>query len=393
MGAFDVPMLRKTIVYTRNGEVAQAPRMLACVVLLLSTGSASGCRTHTEPVAVSPPPPAPSAPVPAPSSFSPSPPAAPVQWLRGQLHLHSSGSGDSHTPPDDVVRWYRSKGYDFVVFTDHNRVTLPPAPVDGMLVFPGVELTQNLKKCDPEPEQGMRCLLHVNALFVSGGPWIDWPGPLPNKRVDILARALDVTRNMGGIAVINHPNFHYAANAGLVIELAHRGVKLLEIANEAIDSNNEGDARHPSTEQIWDAVLTSGATVWGVASDDAHHYFDAAEVAARGDKVYVGDRGFVMVNARKEPKAIREAIEHGSFYGSNGALLERVDVVDGALRVVVAASTPGVHRFRFIGAGGKLLGEVEGREASMKIPAGGYVRAVVQDPQGRKAWVQPHKLP
>ncbi len=35
---------------------------------------------------------------------------------------------------------------------------------------------------------------------------------------------------------------------------------------------NQGDADHPSTEQLWDDVLGRGLTLWGVASDDAHAY-------------------------------------------------------------------------------------------------------------------------
>ena len=86
-------------------------------------------------------------------------------FVKGQLHLHTSNSGDSATPPADVVRWYAAHGYDFIVVTDHNRVTVERSP-PSMLVIPGVELTQNVERCVPPPPAGMRCLLHVNALFV-----------------------------------------------------------------------------------------------------------------------------------------------------------------------------------------------------------------------------------
>ena len=86
------------------------------------------------------------------------------------------------------------------------------------------------------------------------------------------------------------------------------GLALVEVANEAIDSNNPGDALHPSTEALWDAALGQGARVWGVATDDSHHYDDAAAVLARGEEAYVGDRGFVMVRAERSEAAIRAAI-------------------------------------------------------------------------------------
>ena len=88
------------------------------------------------------------------------------EFLKGQLHLHTGNSGDSATPPADVVRWYAARGYDFIVVTDHNVVTAAASP-PAMLVIPGVELTQNVDRCAPPPPPGMRCLLHVNALFVT----------------------------------------------------------------------------------------------------------------------------------------------------------------------------------------------------------------------------------
>jgi hypothetical protein len=313
-------------------------------------------------------------------------------WQKGQLHLHSNASGDSETPPADVVRWYAEHGYDFIVFTDHNRITQVPGP-EGLLVMAGIELTQNLERCEPEPEPGLQCLLHVNGLFVGtdASAIASVPTPTGVGRLELYAHGIAVAEALGGVAMLNHPNFHYAADAELVAALAGRGLTLFEVANEAVDSNNEGDDAHPSTEALWDAVLSSGARVWGVATDDAHHYYDAAQARQRGELAHVGDRGWVMVRAEREAGAIRAAIERGEFYASNGVVLEDV-VFDGrTLRVTVDDAAEGVHRFIFIGDGGEELHRARGREGVFAVPEGygGYVRAVVVDRRGHKAWVQP----
>ncbi len=169
----------------------------------------------------------------------PAAPAPGARFLKGQLHLHSNRSGDSDTPPDDVVRWYAAHGYDFIVFTDHNRVTAPPS-TPSMLVIPGVELTQNSNRCIPAPPPGRKCLLHVNALFVTPPALglIPWGLPASQDRADIYRRAITTARRMGGLAQLNHPNFHYGADGPLVAALARDGLTLLEIANESWDSND-----------------------------------------------------------------------------------------------------------------------------------------------------------
>ena len=51
---------------------------------------------------------------------------APVEtgsrWYKGNTHTHTLNS-DGDSTPDDVVRWYREHGYQFLVLTDHNFVT------------------------------------------------------------------------------------------------------------------------------------------------------------------------------------------------------------------------------------------------------------------------------
>jgi hypothetical protein len=165
---------------------------------------------------------------------------------------------------------------------------------------------------------------------------------------------------------------------------------LLEVANEASDSNNAGDALHPSTEALWDAVLTSGRTLFAVASDDAHDYDDADARRARGEEVFVGDLGFVMVRAKKEPHAIREALARGDFYASTGVLLSTLETDDG-FQLEVSTACPGQFEFAFIGEHGRELAHTVGRSASLKLEPGAsrYVRAVITGPDGRRAWTQP----
>ncbi len=88
-----------------------------------------------------------------------------IRWLKGQTHVHTDRSHDASTPPERVLEFYASRGYDFISLTDHNRVTVVRPP-RGMLLLPGVELTQNSKMCRPKPTPGYRCLIHTTALFV-----------------------------------------------------------------------------------------------------------------------------------------------------------------------------------------------------------------------------------
>lgn len=320
----------------------------------------------------------------------------PTPFLKGQTHLHSNNSGDSNTAPSEVTKWYASRGYDFIVFTDHNVIT-PPDPGSEILTFAGVELTQNSRDCTPSPPPGMGCFLHINALFLEE-PFpseIPWEPKKSSDRVEIFTRALNASQKMGGIAQLNHPNFDYSADAQTIIEMAKRGVVLLEIANESFDVNNDGDETHPNTEALWDTVLTAGVTIYGVATDDAHHYNDAEATKARGEDAFVGDLGFIMVRAPKEPKAIKEAIQKGDFYSSNGVFLARLDTSKEAIEVVVSAKPKETYRIFFIGENGKVLAETEGESArfSLEKVKSSYVRVRVESSSGRKAWTQPVRLP
>jgi len=347
-------------------------------VALLLLAAALACRGEHQPAPAEPtPPPAPTIAV------------AKLPWLKGQLHMHTGNSGDSKTPPAEALRWYAAHGFDFVVFTDHNFVTIAP-PDPPLLALPGVELTQNLDHCDPPPDRpDLACLLHVNALFVdpARAGRVHIPPADTDRRIDRFGRALQVTRELGGLAQLNHPNFHYAADAALLAALAGEGLALFELANESIDTNNAGDAEHPSTEALWDDALTRGARLFAVATDDTHHYFDAAAVESSGETAYTGDRGFVFVHAGRDPAAIRAAIVRGDFYASNGLRLRELERSPTAIDL----STDTPCDLEFIGAGGEVQRRVHGTSARMALSEarGPYLRARVSDAAGRRAWTQP----
>jgi hypothetical protein len=230
----------------------------------------------------------------------------------------------------------------------------------------------------------------VNALFVTppaDPKAVPWPGKRKNKqRLHLYGRALDAAHALGGLAQLNHPNQHFIMDAKLLVKLAARGALLIEIHNQAFASWNRGKGRKPSTEELWDAALTAGATVWGVASDDAHHYHDKGPFKA--------DRGWIMVRAARDAASIRAAMERGDFYSSTGVTLAELVVDGGELRV--ATEGDGVHRFTFIGRKGKVLARAKGTSASFPLARarGGYVRVVVSDARGKQhAWTQPFRVP
>jgi len=335
-----------------------------------------------------------------------------VGWLKGTTHVHTIYSGDSRTAVDGVIRWYRDRGYDFIVITDHNRVT-EVEPTGSLLVLRGIELTHNPASCEPPPpEPDGKCRIHLNGLVldahrptaeavalragVEPSP-VEWKNQAASARLDMYQAGIDKLRQLGGIAQLNHPTWHWGIDDALLAELGRRGVTLVEIANIGFASWNGGSAIHASAEAVWDGALSQGVLIYGVASDDAHHYdeVDIAERRAAGKPVYAAGTGWVMVRAAPRPDAIRRALARGDFYSSTGVLLDRVESTGRTMRIAVAGAGAAEHRIAFVGQGGAVLADVHGRSAELPFEQAppGYVRAVVTRADGARAWVQPVLVP
>lgn len=358
-----------------------------------------------------------------------SPPGPARRWFKGNTHAHARilipiPHGDSS--PKRVARWYARRGYHFLVLSDHNRVgrerRAKKVVNQDFILIPGVEVTSDTRT------RLIYKLRHRNAptrVVHTTGFNIDPQrfkkrvakdfGP-SSSVLDILRKHRAETERTGGLSILNHPNFRDPITAQDIVQ---SGIKLFEVYNAYPHAKNAGSSRHPSTEQLWDQVLSAGHRLYGVASDDAHH----TKEWNRKLKERLGIRapaggGWVMVRAaRLTPATIATAMAAGDFYASSGVHLRtlQVDRAAGTFEVAVdtsqtlaevtkpyvSAPAPKVQgtptrtgpRITFITHGGRVLETVDAARATVRLSsATGYVRARISYVVGPKeffAWTQP----
>lgn len=320
------------------------------------------------------------------------------RWFRGNTHAHTLNS-DGDSPPDVVARWYREHGYHFTFITDHEYIT-DVAPLNAQfgaanrfLVISAQEVTQRV--ADPTHPDGLR-QAHVNALGVTRvvRPLGDRNIATGTTIAATYARNLPLIRAAGGVAQVNHPNFRWSVPIDEMMALPDS--TLFELWNAHPQVYNLGGTdsagRHmPSTEALWDSLLTRGRYLLGVADDDSHSF--KPEDAEDPDMTRPG-RGWVMVRADTlSADAILQSLRRGDFYSSTGVALREYSFDEREIRVEIA--TVGDRRYltEFIGRGGRVLASVPGPAARYRITGSeGYVRARVTDSVGRKAWTQPVRM-
>jgi hypothetical protein len=315
--------------------------------------------------------------------------SAQAKWFRGNTHTHTLNS-DGDSPPDSAARWYRDHGYQFLFITDHEKQT-NPAPLNALfgapgkfLMIVGQEVTQRVS--DSSHYKGTR-QAHVNSLGANavvmpqGDRGLARGITMRQGYADNVARI----RAAGGIPQINHPNFIWSVRLQDLVELPDS--VLLEIANAHTGVNNAGDDLSPSTEALWDSLLTRGKTIFGVADDDAHSFrpdgADSFELTRPG-------RGWIVVRADTlTADAILGGIRRGDFYASTGVMLDSLAMSQTRIRLSMTQGQEARFLTEFIGSRGRVLARVRGPSATYLIKGNeGYVRARVTDSNGRRAWTQ-----
>jgi len=287
--------------------------------------------------------------------------SAPGQWYKGNLHTHTTQS-DGKLDPLTTVQRYRAADYDFLALTDHDRIT-PTADLsgEGILLLLGVETSAKRHEIADEA--------HVVAFGLQK------PGGLPRSAG--VQAVIDWAREHGGEAIIGHPYYSGMDARELAEWDNYLGVEIFNTGCHFL-------GRGYSTVH-WDGLLSRGRSVWGFATDDAHHTIEE-------DQPMDTAQAWIMVKA---PELTREALlasmRRGLFYSSWGPDIYEVSMSDGVIR---ARTSPAkVISFVTDSWWGHSSFAMDGgtRTEAIYRPEGTerFVRVECHDADGRSAWSNP----
>ncbi len=273
------------------------------------------------------------------------------EWIRGNLHTHTTAS-DGSRPLQEVVSDYARRGYGFLMISDHDTFT-GSAQYDtivrgGMALIPGNEITAN----GPH-------LLHVNADRLIA----------PDA---IRQRVLNGASEGGGFSIVNHPNWQQAFDHCSIDLMAEwTGYAGLEIYNGTI-GRLDGS---PYATDKWDILLAHGRRVWGFANDDSH--LPEADVELGWNVAYVSDRS---------PEAVVAALRAGRFYASTGVVIDLIEVSGETIRI----RAPNAGRIVALMQTGRRFAQADAPEIEVTVPEHArYVRFECWGAGESFAWTQP----
>jgi hypothetical protein len=321
-------------------------------------------------------------------------------WYKGVTHAHANWGAEQlpTTSPDVVVRWYREHNYNFVAVTDLNYYT-PPEGLKALFDAPGRFLIV------PGIEPSKSSIQPGNKIVDTIGIGVNGPVRLPvgEKVTAVLNDEAATIRSAGGLPIAAHPNLTYALTAtDLAGSDRTPGPRFFEVWNTEPGMNNVGGGGKPSTEQIWDEVLSSGRVMYGVAADDSHHFYDFVSSRQLREPLSNPGRAWIMVRATElTVKALIEAMNRGEFYATTGVTLESYEATSNGIRIGLSDRTrdlgwslpganPQLYRTEFIGKEGKVLKVDESLSPSFDFTGKElYVRARITNSDGQVAWTQP----
>jgi hypothetical protein len=302
--------------------------------------------------------------------------SSPGRFYRGNLHTHSNLS-DGALEPGQVISAYRNAGYDFMCLSDH---------FWGKYDWPVAD-TRDLRS------------KHFTTII---GAELHAPKTSVGELWHILANGLPLdfepcAEGEDGIALARR-----AAGAGAFVTIAHPawsqlgiedGRALQDIAH-AVEIYNHGCAIECDRADgfyLQDQLLTEGARLTSIATDDAH--FRDHDNDAFG--------GWVNVRADSlEPDALLAALKAGHFYSSTGPQIHNVEASGREITIecspVNAVSING-GTSRTVSRTGRGLTRVTLDLAKLDndwlaCPPSKWLRIAVRDAAGKAAWTNPFWL-
>jgi len=287
----------------------------------------------------------------------------PGKWYKADLHSHSRTS-DGALWPQDVVKQYRSHGYDIIALTDHEHTNDIRGLTDRkILVLNGMELHPVF----PRREGNYHiCGIHLPHGF-----------PVSRKAQQAVQPCLDQVVRYGGVNILAHPK-----------ELSMTLDEFVDLKNlhglEVWTGLSELDGHNGSSEGEWAAAMDQGVFPTAIGSDDVHW----APRHGWRDPF----SGWTWLKMRSlSAKNVLKAIKTGATYASAGPKIHDFRLADGRVTVrcgpaiIIDFKGPGDCRKTRVAPRGRTI-----RGFTWELPEDWpWVRAVVTDAHYLQAWTNP----
>jgi hypothetical protein len=269
--------------------------------------------------------------------------------LLANFHAHSEVWGGltfGEVPTRALYSLYKGRGYDLVGISDYMTIAPPQAPGDLYLSAYEHGFTPGRH--------------HQTVIGAKRVDWLDYPyGASTRQKQDVL----DSLRRSAAFLIINHPTKAESYSIADLEKLS--GYDAIEVAT-----------KYGVWDDFWDAALSAGRPVWGLAADDGHAQTD------QDPGSHIGIGALVIHADERTPEAVLRALREGRFHSvytrQNEApfALERCELEDGTLHVRVGERA---NAIRFYGAHGVLRYQELGRAEASYTPRDDdpYVRVEV----------------
>lgn len=292
------------------------------------------------------------------------------RMLKGALHCHTTRS-DGKDDPAELVKYHHQQGYDFMAVTDHRCYNYKNFADVPMTIIPGMEMDWIL------PGPGVHCH-HILSFGPAreDGNGFEQEQRFPSNRIERPEQTqemLDWLHANKNITAYCHPE--WSGTPAREFDML-RGNFAMEIWNSGtvMECGKDNNAAY------WDELLIQGQKIYGIATDDGHNMAQHC-------------KGWVRVNSENDLDDILAALQEGKFYSSCGPEIYDFYVDQGVAHI----SCSPVSEIQFIhlrvpypifraapGEAGLTSGSVP-----LCVTSSPYIRAVVKDAEGRRAWTNP----
>ena len=299
-------------------------------------------------------------------------------FKKGNLHTHSTRSDGSNSPKE-IAKVYKESGYDFLAITDHWVYGVhEDLNSEEFLLFPGTEL---------DIETPERKDHHIVAIGLPDTNKIPDAYTFEKERftnqLSTPERIIEYFGQKGNATIYAHPYWSKVDSSDIKYL---QGILGIEIYNHG----SEFESNNGNSETYYDHFLFVRNKTFCFATDDAHDLLPHI----------LG--GFIVVKTKEfSHRGILQAIKDGSFYASSGPLIKDFyveDILEDDLRKKgyqkrakvfcapckdIYLKTPHTNNHIYSDGNKLTMGEflLRGDEE--------YVRIVLKDEKGQKAWSQP----